>query len=172
MKLLTDQVTIMQQEIHKLAEEIKLLNETKERDKATYYTRPGDSDYDAIWKIQENADRIQELSDLLEKSTIISNPNSERVEIGSHFKAFLKYSKEDMEFLDVILIEKKVSNEPSSLYLTYNSDFGKAVYHKKLGSRFHYDTRDGERIEVLIISMEYDRPGIGKTHLKMRNMKY
>lgn len=51
MKLITDQVTIMQQEIHKLAEEIKLLNETKERDKATYYTRPGDSDYDAILKI-------------------------------------------------------------------------------------------------------------------------
>lgn len=171
MKLLTDQVTIMQQEIHKLAEEIKLLNEAKERDKATCYTRPGDSDYDAIWKIQENADRIQELSDLLEKSTIISNPNSERVELGSHFKVFLKYGKEDMEFLDVILIEKKVSEEPSSLYLTCDGNFGKAVYHKKLGSRFYYYTRTGKRVEALITSMEYDRPEIGKTHLKMRNMK-
>lgn len=171
MKLITDQVTIMQQEIHELAEEIKLLNETKERDKATYYTRPGDSDYDAILKIQENADRIQELSDLLEESTIIPNPNSERVELGSHFKVFLKYGKEDMEFLDVILIEKKISKEPSSLYLTYNSDFGKAVYHKNLGSRFRYYTRTGERIEGLITSMEYDRPEIGKTHLKMRNVK-
>ena len=34
MKLITDQVTIMQQEIHELAEEIKVLNEKKERDKA------------------------------------------------------------------------------------------------------------------------------------------
>ena len=119
MKLITDQVTIMQQEIHKLAEEIKLLNETKERDKATQYTRPGDSDYEAILKIQENADRIQELSDLLEESTIIPNPNSERVELGSHFKVFLKYGKEDMEFLDVILIEK-LRDEKSPEFLSIN----------------------------------------------------
>lgn len=68
-------------------------------------------------------------------------------------------------------MRKKVSKEPSSLYLTYNSDFGKAVYHKNLGSRFRYYTRTGERIERLITSMEYDRPEIGTTHLKMRNMK-
>ena len=171
MKLITDQVTIMQQEIHELAEEIKVLNEKKERDKAACYTRPGDSDYDSILKIQENADRIQALSNLLEKSTIIQNPNSERVELGSHFRVFLKYDKEDMEFLDVVLIEKKVSKESSSIYLTYDSDFGKAVYHKKLGSRFRYYTKTGKREEGLIISMEYDRPEIGKTHLKMKNVK-
>lgn len=171
MKLITEQVTIMQQEIHELAAEIKLLNEAKERDKATYYTRPGDSDYDAILKIQKNADRIQKLSGLLKESTIIANPNSERVEIGSHFTVFFKWNKEDMEFLDIVLIEKKVSKEPSSTYLTYDSDFGKAVYHKKLGSKFRYYTKDGNRIEGLITSMEYDRPEIGKTRLKMRNMK-
>ena len=130
-----------------------------------------DSDYDSILKIQENADRIQALSNLLEKSTIIQNPNSERVELGSHFRVFLKYDKEDMEFLDVVLIEKKVSKESSSIYLTYDSDFGKAVYHKKLGSRFRYYTKTGKREEGLIISMEYDRPEIGKTHLKMKNVK-
>lgn len=168
MKLITDQITIIQQEVHKLAEEIKVLNETKGRSKAAWYTRPCDSDYDSIMKIQKNADRIQELSSLLEESTIIQNPNSERVELGSHFRVFIKWNKTDMEFLDVVLIDKKVSNEPSSIYLTRDSAFGKAIYHKKLGSRFRYYTATGERAEGLITSMEYDRPEIGKTHLKMK----
>ena len=43
MKLITDQVSIMQQEIHELAEEIKVLNEKEGRDKEACYTRPGDS---------------------------------------------------------------------------------------------------------------------------------
>lgn len=171
MKLITEQVTIIQQEIQKLAAEIKVLNETKEREKATYYTRAGDSDYDSISKIQENANKIQKLSKILEDSTIIPNPNSERVELGSHFRVFLKWNKNDMDFFDVTLIEAKVSKEPSPDYLTQDSDFGKAVYHKKLGSRFRYYDKNGNRVEGLITSMEYDRPGIGKTHLKIRNTK-
>ena len=162
MKLVEEQVRMIKEEIANLSQDIHSLNYSKEREKPTYFTRPADSDYNSIIQIQQKAIRIKELIDILERSTVIKNPNSEVVEIGSRFNVFLKYGKDDTDMISVTLIEKKVTTESSFNYITINS--------KKIGSRFRFKDASGKRVEGLITSMEYEREDIGKTILKMKKI--
>lgn len=170
MKLVEEQVRMIKEEIANLSQDIHSLNYSKEREKPTYFTRPADSDYNSIIQIQQKAIRIKELIDILERSTVIKNPNSEVVEIGSRFNVFLKYGKDDTDMISVTLIEKKVTTESSFNYITINSNIGKAIWHKKIGSRFRFKDASGKRVEGLITSMEYEREDIGKTILKMKKI--
>ena len=171
MKLIEEQVRMIKEEIAKLSQDIHSLNYSKDRQKPTYFTRPADSDYNSIIQIQQKAIRIKELMDILKRSTVIKNPNSETVEIGSKFNVFLKYGKDDADMIHVTLIENKVTIESSFNYITIHSNIGKAIWHKKIGSRFRYRDANGKRVEGLITSMEYEREGIGKTRLRMKRDK-
>ncbi len=172
MKLIKEQVDLLYEEYERLIIEKEKYLQTKGY---TYglalidqKTNPEKSPIEYLQQMQKRLDIIKHL---LNNSIIVKNPNSTQIEVGTSATIFTKFSDDDYELLKVTFIEKKVSTESSNKFISLDSAFGRAAYHKELGSTFCYTLADGRKIRAQILGMEFEHEGIGKTYKKAQVLK-
>lgn len=164
MNIIVEEQIILQQEIEMLKQTNKRLNEQK-KGISCYGTRPGDSDYDIIEEIEANTRQIKEIEYILSTSKMITNPNSRKIVVGTKFKLFIKYEKDDTDILEAVLIEKKEIKGRMIPSIEKESKLGQAIFQKEVGDSFRYYDQEGSKVSGKVICLEFERPEIGKTYV-------
>lgn len=113
--------------------------------------------------------RLSEIDYLLEHSIRICNPNSRSIDIGSKFSVVMKYGEDDYQYQDVVLVEKKVGTESSDCFVSLESPFGRAVYHKNVGEHFRYLQENGKFARGYIATCRFEREDLGTSIVKAKH---
>ena len=167
MKLIKEQVELLEFERQRLMDQRTKLIDSKEDFKPRVYNgQTTDIQYDVIREISNMSRRIAEIDMTLETSEVVENPNTRYVQVGSVVNAFVRFSEDDTELLKFTVIEKRVSVESSQDYISLDSDFGKAIENKNIGDVFYYDLPNGVA-KGTITEFEFERKDIGKTNVRM-----
>ena len=103
-----------------------------------------DISYSLIKRIAELSKRTDEIKFILENATVVENTNYDYVDVGSKFRAFVIFGDDDSDIIEATFIEKKVANEGYDEYISGESDFGLAIYHKQVGDVFYYPLANGK----------------------------
>ena len=140
-------------------------------------TNPSSSDYGMAYSIIRSNNRIEQINRILATSEIIENPNTRTIQLGSVADVMVKYS-DDVEFYHLELIEQKVGIESSVadsfgdlIYVSQESHLGAALLNKEIGEKFEFNMTGDIKAKGQIVSLTFERNGIGKTRLRMKRDK-
>lgn len=156
-KLVREQVEMLQVELEKESIEI----ETLQNKLSSVEVVNSHGNYDTLRmnmqkELSAKRAKVQNIELAFSNSSIVENEDSETIEVGSQFRVIIEDEAGEPDMMDVVLIEKKIANEPSDRFLSIESDFGKAVLHKKVGEHFCFATKDGNTIHGVTTQCEMD----------------
>jgi len=98
-------------------------------------------------------DRLRAIRSILRDAEIIDR-DSDVIGIGSRVSLFLDFGDDDFtedNYIDFILIEKRVGKESSDRFITIDSTLGKSIVGKRVNDKFSYKTCSGHVIEGIIM---------------------
>lgn len=174
MKLIEEQVSLLNLEKEQLTKEIKDIKSSIENmDTCTsLYGSYDETLGDLKKQIVANDIRIKKIDSVIKESQIIENPSIEKIDIGSHIELFIDFGDEsdfqEENYLSFTLIEKTVGQESSRDFITLESSIGKAIFGKKAGDQFNYFTYNHQEMKGIIMSIGSIKEN-EKINIKKRN---
>ncbi len=167
MRLIPDQVKMLKERYENCQREREELIAEKEGITSVIVDegRTTDNDYAVIKQIADLSKEASEIQKILNKATIVEKVNKNWVDVGSTFKVYMNFGGGDTETIEATFIEKKVAGESSEYYISGESDFGKAIYHKKIGDIFAYPLMTGKTARGTILEFTNNKE-TPKTYVK------
>jgi transcription elongation factor GreA len=97
-----------------------------------------------------NDDRIQYLLNMLSSATVIGNKNTDKSVLGINSKARIKFIEDEDEA--VVTLVTTMDIDPENMFISIESDLGKALSGKKAGDIVEVNAPRGEyKVEILEI---------------------
>lgn len=131
--------TLTEENIKKLQEELDYRMTVKRAEiakekliAAAHGDRSENAEYkEACRNYRENDNRIQYLMTMISTATVIDSENVDKTVLGINSKAKIKFVEDNDE--DVITLVTTLDMDPENMYISVESDLGKALYGKKAG---------------------------------------
>lgn len=162
-KLIPEQIAYIQKKLEQLSQETsKLRRDVTDRESRPTNVSSFDGfdhipDFTALQGLGKVKNKMVEFSDLLNSAIIITDYDSEKINIGTRFTATLDFGDGDLTTEEYILIEGPIIIKKGINYISTNSPFGKAVYGKKENDVIHYYTPDHRLIGGLVETIASSR---------------
>ena len=156
MKLIPEQVLLLEKELGELLDKRNILREQKEYTNS-HVSVDGESScytYDEREAIQKCSDRIRMVESLLRLCDHISSPNSDIITYGSHFSVEINYSEDESEVFNGFLVEEMVTTEDPNLFFSTKSYLGKALLGKQENDSISWQLPNGEVISGTVLGVE------------------
>ena len=134
MRIVKAQMKMLQEELEKNKERLKKCQDSKQSDDHEF----GKNNILGR-EINSLKTEINKIENLLGTSSIIKNPSSDQLTIGSEVNLLLNFGDDDIEECHAILVESFVAREAQTgNFISIQSELGKAIYGKKQGEVFSY----------------------------------
>ena len=148
--------TLTEENMKKLKEEFEYRMTVKRaeiaREKleaAAHGDRSENAEYkEACANYRENDNRIQYLLTMISTAVVIDEKDIDKSLLGINSKARIKFIEDDDE--DIITLVTTVDADPENMFISIESDLGKALIGKKVGDTLEVNAPSGVyTIEVL-----------------------
>ena len=131
--------TLTQENVKKLREELEYRMTAKKAEiakekaeAAAHGDRSENAEYKAACeKYRENDDKIQHLLNMISTATIIDVKNVDKSILGINSKAKIRFIEDKDE--EVVTLVTTMDIDPQNMYISIESDLGKALSGKKVG---------------------------------------
>ncbi|NEZ47326.1 transcription elongation factor GreA [Clostridium niameyense] len=150
--------TLTAENIKKLEEELNYRMTVKRAEiakekliAASHGDRSENAEYkEACANYRRNDDRIQYLLTMISTATVIDNKNVDESLVGINTTAKIKFLEDDFETNVTLVTTMDVDLE--NMFISIESDLGKALYNKKIGDKVEVDAPQGKyTVEILDI---------------------
>ncbi len=150
--------TLTEENIKKLKEEMQYRLTVKRAEIAKVKAEAaalGDRSENAEYKAaceayRENDDRIQYLLSMITNATVIADENTDKSVLNIGSKAKIKFIEDDDE--DTVTLVTTLDSDPAKMFISIESDLGKALVGKKAGETAEVNAPSGKyTVEVLEI---------------------
>ncbi len=118
---------------------------------AAHGDRSENAEYKAACEdYRANDDRIQYLLNMISTATVIDDKNIDKSTLGVNSKARIKFIEDEDE--DVVTLVTTMDIDPENMFISIESDLGKALFGKKAGDIVEVDAPRGKyKVEILEI---------------------
>lgn len=162
MRLIKEQVTLLELEKEELMKELKNSKVSIEKiDTQISFGRYDNSLVELKKQLIIIDTRIRKINNILEEAEVVESSSIEKINIGSNVELFIDFGEDsdyqDDNYLSFILIEKKVGKESSESFITIESDIGKAIFGKRVGDKFSYQLYNGQQVNGIIMNISSEK---------------
>jgi transcription elongation factor GreA len=150
--------TLTEENIKKLREELEYRMTVKRAEiakekaiAAAHGDRSENAEYkEACANYRENDNRIQYLLTMISTATVVDDKDIDKSVLGINSKAKIRFVEDDFE--DVLTLVTVMDSDPENMYISIESDLGKALVGKKAHDIVKVDApEDKYTIEILEI---------------------
>lgn len=162
MKLIPEQVQLLEKELLKLNDTRSLLIEQKEYQNS-YISCDGEGSGvrgDEKEEIQRSYNRIKEIESLLKYCEILPTPCSDTITLGSYFTVEINFSEDESEVFNGYLVEEMVTTEDSQSFFSTKSYLGKSLLGKRKNDNISWQLPDGGIVSGTVLAVKKDNPKV------------
>jgi len=150
--------TLTEENIKKLREELEYRMTVKRAEiakekliAAEHGDRSENAEYkEACERYTENDNKIQQLLNIISTATIVDDKNVDKSVLGINSKARIKFIDDDDE--DIVTLVTTMDIDPANMFISIESDLGKALSGKKAGDIVEVNAPSGKyKVEILEI---------------------
>jgi transcription elongation factor GreA len=118
---------------------------------AAHGDRSENAEYkEACERYTENDNKIQNLLDIISTATVIDNKNINKSVLGVNSKARIRFIEDEDE--DIVTLVTTMDIDPANMFISVESDLGKALSGKKPGNIVEVNAPSGKyTVEILEI---------------------
>lgn len=161
MKLVLEQVELLEKEQKKIIEKRKVLLEQKSFIKTySYFLNDGgvnEVNNDEKIEIDRCNRRIREINSIIATSEIVTPSTDNQIEIGSYFKVHLHFQDDDFEIVEGILVDNIVTNEAVDKFFSVKSYLGKSILGKQQDDVFSWQLPNGDITKGKVLEINYQK---------------
>lgn len=150
--------TLTEENIKKLREELEYRMTVKRAEiakekliAAAHGDRSENAEYkEACERYTENDNKIQQLLNTISTATVVDDNNTDKSVLGINSKARIKFIEDEDE--DVVTLVTTMDIDPANMFISVESDLGKALSGKKAGDIVEVNAPSGKyNVEILEI---------------------
>lgn len=138
MKLIAAQIELLEATEVRLLAEIDALLSRKNGDSSMFYGSSNDDDFDMNSRIAMLNTQIKQIQLIKNGSEVVESSMGDVIDLGASFKLELDFGDGDIDEVEAVMIESRVTTEGSGLYVSIDSAIGSNIIGKSVGEEFTY----------------------------------